>query len=83
VLHHPARDMALGLGTAALAFIVSLLVTAGVSVCTEPRPEAELAGLTIRSAATEQAKGAWWKRPDTIAAAVILLAAIAVNLIFL
>ena len=83
VLHHPASDMALGLGTAALAFIVSLLVTAGVSVCTKPRPEAELAGLTIRSAATEQTKRAWWKRPDTIAAAVILLAAIAVNLIFL
>jgi solute:Na+ symporter, SSS family len=82
-LHHPPSDMALALGTAAIAFIVSLLVTAGVSVCTKPRPEAELAGLTFRSAATEQAKGEWWKQPETIAAAVILLAAIAVNLIFL
>jgi hypothetical protein len=29
------------------------------------------------------AKVAWWRQPETIAAAVILLAAIAVNLIFL
>jgi SSS family solute:Na+ symporter len=83
VLHHPASDMALGLGTAAFAFVVSLLVAVVVSLCTKPRPEAELAGLTIRSAATEQANDAWWKRPENIAAAVILLAAVAVNLIFL
>ncbi len=82
VLHHPASDMALALGTAAFAFIVSLLVTAVVSVCTKPRSEAELAGLTTRSAA-EQAKGAWWKQAEVIAAAAILLAAIAVNLMFL
>jgi len=82
VLHHPASDMALGLGTAALAFVVSLLVTAAVSVCTAPRPEGELTGLTFRSAA-ESASGAWWKRPETVAAAIILLAAIAVNLVFL
>jgi SSS family solute:Na+ symporter len=83
VLHHPASDMALGLGTATFAFVVSLLVTVGVSLCTRPRPEAELAGLTIRTAAKEQTQGAWWKRPEIIAAAVILLAAIAVNLMFL
>jgi hypothetical protein len=32
--------------------------------------------------APEPTKAAWWKQPETIAAAVILLAAIAVNLIF-
>jgi SSS family solute:Na+ symporter len=80
VLHHPASDMALGLGTAAFAFVVSLLVTVGVSLCTKPREPAELAGLVRASDAT---KTAWWKRPETIAAAVILLAAIAVNLMFL
>ena len=37
--------MALGLGTAAIAFCLSLLVTAVVSACTEARPEAELTGL--------------------------------------
>lgn len=83
VMHHPQSDMALALGTAAFAFMVSLLVTVGVSLCTKPRPEAELAGLTIGSAAKEQTQGAWWKRPETIAAAVILLVAIAVNLLFL
>jgi SSS family solute:Na+ symporter len=83
VLHHPRSDMALELGTAAFAFVVSLLVTVGVSLCTKPRPEAELAGLTIGSASTEKAQGTWWKRPETIAAAVILLVAIAVNLMFL
>jgi SSS family solute:Na+ symporter len=80
VLHHPASDMALGLGTATIAFVVSLLVTAVVSVCTKPREPAALAGL-VR--APEPGIAAWWKRPETIAAAVILLAAIAVNLMFL
>ena len=79
VLHRPASDMALALGTAAFAFVVSLLVTVVVSLCTEPREPAELAGL-VR--APEPTKAAWWKQPETIAAAVILLAAIAVNLIF-
>jgi SSS family solute:Na+ symporter len=80
VLHHPASDMALGLGTAAFAFIVSLLVTISVSLCTKPRQPAELAGLVHTP---EASKIAWGKRPETIAAAVILLAAIAVNLMFL
>jgi SSS family solute:Na+ symporter len=83
VLHHPASDMALGLRTAALAFIVSLLATVAVSLGTKPRPEAELAGLTVGSVVREPAKSAWWKRTETIAAAVILLAAIAVNLLLL
>lgn len=75
--------MALDLGTAAFAFIASLLVTAVVSACTKPRPDAELAGLTFGSAVTEKTQGTRWKRPETIAAAVILLAAVAVNLIFM
>lgn len=80
VLHHPASDMALNLGSATLAFAVSLLVTVAVSLCTKPREPAELAGLVC---APQPKKPAWWKRPETIAAAVILLAAIAVNLLFL
>jgi SSS family solute:Na+ symporter len=80
VLHHPRSDMALGLGTAAFAFVVSLLVTAAVSACTKPREPAELAGLVH---APKPGNVAWWKQPETIAATVILLAAIAVNLIFL
>jgi solute:Na+ symporter, SSS family len=80
MLHHPAGDMGLSVGTAAFAFIVTLIVTVVVSLCTKARPEAELAGLVV---APEPAKAAWWKRPETIAAAVILLVAIAVNLLFL
>ncbi|MGA3129773.1 MAG: Na+/galactose cotransporter [Terracidiphilus sp.] len=78
VLHHPASDMALGVGTAAFAFVVSLVVTAGVSVCTKARPESELAGL-VQS--PDPAKAAWWKQPEALAGAIIFLAAIAVNLI--
>jgi SSS family solute:Na+ symporter len=80
VLYHPASDLALGLGTAVFDFVVSLLVTAVVSVCTKARPEAELAGLVCAAA---PAKAAWWKQPEVIAAAIILLAAITVNLAFL
>jgi SSS family solute:Na+ symporter len=85
VLHHPRSEMALGLGTAAFAFCLSLLVTAVVSLCTKARPESELTGLVHSHAERPPAHAAssiWWKRPETLAAAV-LLAAIAVNLIFL
>ncbi len=80
VLHHPASDMALAIGTAAFAFLVSLLVTVAVSVCTKSRSEAELVGL-LQS--PKPATSTWWKQPEIIAAAIILLASIAVNLIFL
>jgi SSS family solute:Na+ symporter len=80
VADRPANELALAIGTAALAFAVSLIVTAAVSVYTRPRLEADLAGL-VRAA--EPSRGSWWKQPETIAAAAILLAAIAVNLIFL
>jgi SSS family solute:Na+ symporter len=80
VLHRPAGDLAQGVGTAAFAFAVSLLVAIAVSLCTSARPAAELAGL-LR--APQPANSAWWKQPETIAAAIVLLAAMAVNLIFL
>ncbi len=85
VLDHPRSEMALGLGTAAFAFCLSLLVTAVVSACTKARPEAELTGLVHSHAERPPAHAAnsiWWKRPETLAAAV-LLAAIAVSSIFL
>ncbi len=82
VLHHPRSEMALNLGTAVFAFCLSLLVTAVVSACTEARPESELAGLVHSLAERPPAAAKWWKRPETLAAA-ILLAAIAVSLIFM
>ena len=81
VLHHPRSEMALGLGTAIVAFCLSLLVTAVVSVFTDARPEADLMGLVHAPAERPPAHALWWKRPEALAAA-ILLAAIAVNLIF-
>lgn len=80
VADRPANELALAVGTAALAFAVSLIVTTTVSFYTKPRPKADLAGLVH---AAKPSKASWWKQPETIAAALILLAAIAVNLIFL
>lgn len=82
VLYHPRSEMALGLGTAIVAFCLSLLVTAVVSVFTEARPESELTGLVHAPAERPPAHALWWKRPEALALGV-LLAAIAVNLIFL
>lgn len=80
ILHHPASELALGLGTAMLAFLVSLLVAAAVSLFTKAAQTEELTGLVFSLTARSPANGAWWRRPETLAAAV-LLAAIAVSLI--
>ncbi len=45
VLHHPSSELHFSIGTAVLAFLVSLIVTAVVSLFTKARPESELAGL--------------------------------------
>jgi SSS family solute:Na+ symporter len=82
VLRHPRSEMTLNIGTALIAFCLSLVVTAVVSACTEARPEAELTGLVHSLAERPPSHATWWKRPEALAAA-ILLAAIAVNLIFL
>ena len=81
VLHHPSSEMALGLGTAGFAFCLSLIITAAVSVSTKARPKEELKGLVHSLTERPPANVTWWKRPEALAAA-ILLAAIAVNLIF-
>lgn len=80
VADHPASGMVFAVETAAFAFVVSLIVAAVVSLSTRARSEAELSGLMHGA---KRAKTAWWKQPEAITAAVILLAAIAVNLIFL
>jgi SSS family solute:Na+ symporter len=81
-LHHPPDQMVLDLGTAALAFVVSLFVAAIVSTLTKPRPESELAGLVYSLVPQSQKPAVWTRRPEALAAA-ILLAAIAVNLVFI
>jgi solute:Na+ symporter, SSS family len=82
VLHHPASDMALNLGTAILAFAVSLLVTMTVSLLTSATQAEQLDGLVYSLTARPVPNPSWLKRPEALAAA-ILLAAIAVNLIFI
>ncbi len=82
VLHHPASEMALNLGTAILAFAASLLVTAMVSLLTKETRTDQLNGLVYSLTPRAAPRGSWWKRPEALAAA-ILLAAIAVNLIFI
>jgi solute:Na+ symporter, SSS family len=64
VLHHPASDLALGLGTAMLAFLVSLLVAAAVSLFTKAAQAEELKGLVHSLSARPTANGRWWKRPE-------------------
>jgi len=80
VLFHPSSEMVLGLGTAMVAFFVSLLAALAVSVLTKARPENELNGLVHSMAPRPSASTKWWKRPEAMAAA-ILLVAIAVNLL--
>jgi solute:Na+ symporter, SSS family len=82
VLRHPSSEMALNLGSAALAFVVSLFVTAVVSALTHARPEAELNGLVHSLRERKPAGARSWKRPEALAVA-ILLAAIFLNLIFI
>ena len=82
VIHHPASELVLALTTATLAFLVSLLVTAAVSACTRSRPKTELRGLVYSLMERRPLRASWWKRPEALAF-VILLAAIAVNLIFI
>jgi SSS family solute:Na+ symporter len=81
-LIHPSSEIVLGLGTAMLAFLASLLVALTVSVFTKARPENELKGLVHSMVPRASANPKWWKRPESMAAA-ILVVAIAVNLIFI
>jgi SSS family solute:Na+ symporter len=82
VLHHPSSDLALGLGTTMIAFLVSLLVVATVSLFTNAAQADELNGLVFSLTARPSEIGPRWKLPEAMAAA-ILLAAIAVSLIFI
>jgi len=82
VVHHPASELALGLGTAMLAFFVSLLVAAIVSLLTKAAQEDALKGIVYSLVPRPPANELWWKRPKAMAAA-ILLAAMAVSLAFI
>ena len=79
VLHHYPSDLAESFWTAVFAFSANLMVTVVVSYCTKARAESELVGL-VHSLTPGPARAhiAWWKRPEALAAAV-LLGAVALN----
>ncbi len=80
VLVHPASGLALGVAAASVAFCVSLLVAAAVSLATAARPEAGLATLMHRPGPKASAP---WKQPEAVTAVWILLAAILLFATFL
>jgi SSS family solute:Na+ symporter len=75
------NGMALGFWAAIAGVAVTLLVATLVSFGTKPKPDVELTGLVHSLRVREPANATWWKRPEAIAAA-ILVAAIGVTLIF-
>lgn len=82
VLHHPASALEQNVGAALCAILANLAVTGIVSLFTGARPEAELAGLVYSLMPAGPAKGSG-ARLTAVFAGIVLLAAIAVSLIFL
>jgi SSS family solute:Na+ symporter len=82
VLHHYPSDMAQNFYGAIFAFGTNLIVAVVVSLCTKPRPEAELVGL-VHSLTPKPPRlhNRWWKSPEALAVA-ILICAIALNIFF-
>ncbi len=82
VLKHYPSDMAQNFWTAIFAWTTCFVVTIVVSVLTRPRPAEELRGLVY--SLTEKQSDAhevWYKRPTTLAV-VLLVALVALNIIF-
>ncbi len=82
VLHHYPSDMAQNFYGAIFAFGINFVVAVVVSLCTKPRPEAELVGL-VHSLTPKPPRvhNRWWKSPEALAVA-ILIGAIALNIFF-
>ncbi len=76
VLHHPPSILGQNAGTALCAILANLIVTIAVSMFTTARPGAELTGLVYSLTPTPKSSAA------LRLAGIVLLAAIAVSLIF-
>lgn len=75
-------EMAQNFWMAIWAFGVCFLVTILVSLATRPRPDAELRGLVYAlTEMPDDREHVWWKRPATLAIAVLLLT-VALNFVF-
>jgi len=74
--------MAQNFWTAIFAFSVNLIVTAAISLATEPRPEADLIGLVYSMTPKPiETDLEWWQKPSTLAIAVLAML-IVLNLVF-
>jgi SSS family solute:Na+ symporter len=82
VVHRYPSDMAQNFYGAIWAFMVNFVVAVVVSLLTKPKPDEELVGL-VRSMTKmpSHAHLPWWKRPEALAAAV-LVGAIGLNIFF-
>jgi len=76
ILHRYPTDILQCFWTATLAIAANLIVAAAISLCTTPKPQAQLVGL-VHSLTTKprRKQPALWKRPETLAAAILLAAA--------
>ena len=82
LVHIYPSDMAQNFWTAIFAFTVNLLVTAIVSLLTEPRPEPELVGLVYSlTPKPVETHLEWWQKPSTLAVAVLAMLVV-LNLVF-
>ncbi len=82
LVHTYPSDMAQNFWTAIFAFSVNMIVTAIVSMATEPRPEAELVGLVYSlTPKPVETHLEWWQKPSTLAIAVLVML-VALNLVF-
>ena len=82
LVHTYPSDMAQNFWTAIFAFSVNMLVTAAVSLMTEPRPESELVGLVYSlTPKPVETHLEWWQKPSTLAIAVLVML-VALNLVF-
>jgi SSS family solute:Na+ symporter len=82
LVHTYPSDMAQNFWTAIFAFSVNLIVTALVSLLTEPRPELELVGLVYSLTPQPiETHLAWYEKPATLGAAVLAMLVV-LNLVF-
>jgi SSS family solute:Na+ symporter len=82
LVHPYPSDMAQNFWTAIFAFSVNLIVTAVVSLMTEPRPEPELVGLVYSlTPKPVETHLTWYQKPATLAVGVLVIL-VALNLVF-
>lgn len=82
VLHVYPSEMAQNFWTAIFAWVSCFLITVIVSLLTKPRPDEELKGLVYSLTAKPEESGLnWYQKPATLAVIVLVLA-LALNLVF-